>query len=188
MKRKTISIEVDRWITEQELPTRPFLKRISQYDDLYPEDPDEYEAYCDFISWYLSLDYLPLTIIPAVATEKFVIEVDEFGNNVTAFNTVDYLRLNPFSKYHYRIKKMYERVKQLAIAFSTNSTREGKEIAIERFKQLINSEFRDKVIEILRTLTINPEHPKKNDLLEKIQDYNAKIRRCRQIWDQETGS
>ena len=183
---KTINIDVDRWIAEQDLPALPFLKIIRKYDDLYPKDPEEYEAYCDFISWYLSLDYLPLTIIPVQITTRFFIDVDDFGNNVTAFNTHDYLRLNPFSKYHYKIKKVYERVKQLAIAYSTSSTSEGKEMAIGKYKQLLHSEFRIKVMEILRKLMISPEHPQKSNLIEKIQDHNAKIKKCKMIWEVET--
>ena len=62
-----ISDEIDRWIAKEELPTRPGLKAISRFDDLFPEDVYERKAYWDFQKWGFEYDHL---VIKAIRKDK----------------------------------------------------------------------------------------------------------------------
>ena len=57
--RQAISRHVDQLICEEDLP-RGNLKPIRRFEGLYPDDPEEAEAYFDFIRWAMSQDMAPL--------------------------------------------------------------------------------------------------------------------------------
>ena len=46
-----IDSDVDRWIEEEDLSPHGSWKVVSRFAGLYPEDPEENEAYWDFIHW-----------------------------------------------------------------------------------------------------------------------------------------
>ena len=52
--KQEISTDVDTWIWQEDLPTRARLKPIRKFDGLYPDDPEEAEAYWDFIKWAMN--------------------------------------------------------------------------------------------------------------------------------------
>ena len=147
METKQISQEVESWILEEDLPSRASLKPVRQFDGLVPEDDEEREAYYDFISWYLSQEHLTLSSIPRPEEPDFwQVEFDEFGNNVSAFNTHDFERLHRFNKYHYKLKKMCERVRDLAITHSCISDEEGRKNVRDRFLNLVRSDCKEKMM------------------------------------------
>jgi len=108
-------------------------------------DEDEIEGYWDFISWYLGQEHLLLLGIPKHEESDFwTAELDELGNNASAMNTHDFERLYPFNKYHYKLKKMCERVKDLALTHSCISDVEGRKKVKNWFLNLVMSECQDK--------------------------------------------
>lgn len=70
MNREQISEAVDCWIDEQELPSRPGLKPIRKFDDLYPKDDEERKAYWDFMEWAMTRDFAVLLTLPKPSHEK----------------------------------------------------------------------------------------------------------------------
>jgi len=100
MDKKQISKIVGGWIAEEELPPSPRLKVIHKFSDVYPEDwnEDEFEAYREFISKCLAKDYAPLLALPKPEKkcEFWPFQFDEFGNDESPFNTIDFKRLHPF--------------------------------------------------------------------------------------------
>ena len=97
MKTKQTSYTADAWIEQQELPVNPNIKVIKGLDQ------EEIEAYHDFIRWYLTQEHLTLLSIPNPETvyDLWPFELDEFANNISAFNTIDCQRLYP-NKFNYQ--------------------------------------------------------------------------------------
>lgn len=121
MNIQQIQRKVDSMIAWDELPSRASLKPIRKFDGLLPDDPDEYEAYLDTIAWVFKREHLLLEHIPKDEDDNdfWKVELDEMGHNVSAFNTYDFERTHKtFSLYHWQLKKLCERVKNLAIDFS----------------------------------------------------------------------
>jgi hypothetical protein len=138
MNIKEIGQAVDRLIAEEELPTwaglrverkfdsamHPMGISVSEEDSIQETDPEEIEtersAWCDFIRQHLEAEHKLLSIIPQTAYEKefWTVELDEMGHNVSAFNTMDYLRTHKFSLYHWQLEKLCKKVINLAIDFS----------------------------------------------------------------------
>ena len=147
METKQINETVESWILEEDLPSIASLKPIRQFDGVVPEDDEEREAYYEFISWYMGQEHLTLSSIPRPEEPDFwAMELDELGNNVSAFNTHDFERLHQFNKYHYKVKKMCERVRDLAITHSCISDEEGRKNVRNRFLNLVRSDCKEKMM------------------------------------------
>ena len=145
MEIEQIRQDVDAMIAAEDLPTSPGMRPLRQFDCLREDDPDEAEAWLDFIRWYLGKPFQTLEIIPKPDTSEWIKDLDEFGIDQSAMNTYDFDTLHPnrFNLYHWQLKKDCEKVKNMAIDFSI--------ISEEKVKQRIrNSAFdfiRNKQIE-----------------------------------------
>jgi len=183
MNAKEISGIVDSWIDEEELPVSAGLKPIRKYD-LYSEmDEEEIQAYFDFMEWYFCQEHLLFLDLPRLEEPDFwPVELDDFGNDISAFNTHDYERLHPFDRYHWKLKKAYERVKELALTHSCISQEEGRENIYQRYKNLVENEFRDEGVMLLEHYKKYKVWIDKEKLFEKIEVLNSRIRKCKKIW------
>lgn len=189
MKQK-ISQEVDQWIVEEDLPPKATLKPINKLDGLYPENEEERQAYWDFIHWAINKEHAVLLYIPKQQNENeqdfWQLDLDESGTDVSAFNTADFKRMHPhsFNKYAYRLKKIYEKVQNLALLHSCITTKEGKTNIHRRFTCLVENEFKDKAMILLQTYKKYPQLINKEEVHKKIVELNRQIRKCNQIWKQ----
>jgi len=190
-KNKTIRYG-ENWIDENELPVSRLLKPIRKKDDLYPKDEEERREYWDFIYWAMTREHAVLLSIPTQKDESNFCfsDFDELGNDVSAFNTMDFQRLCPdrFNKYHYKLKKVYEKVKDLALLHSCISYTEGKKNILQRYNNLVENEFRDKAKMYLETYKKYPYWVDKDKLIEKIAELNSRIRKCKRIWKENAYS
>ena len=181
-------IKAQELIDVKEVPVHPCLQPIGVFDGLYPEDEEERQAYWDFIKWTITREHAVLFNIPQQKNESEIwrYDLDEFGNDSSAFNTVDYQRLHPstFNKYHYRLAKIYEKIKDLALLYSCISHPEGRENTLRRYKSLVENEFRDKANLLLETYKKYPHLVNKEKLVERIAELNSRIRKCRHIWQE----
>jgi hypothetical protein len=103
----------------------------------------------------------------------------------SAFNTVDYYRLypsRPFNKYAYRVKKVMEEVKDLAIMHSCISSMEGRQNVQRRYQILVEAELRDPALRLVERFRRCGDPEKRYQLKKKIGRYNAMIVRCKEIW------
>jgi hypothetical protein len=155
MDTRQISEMVEAWIAEEELPTRPglfpaepmFMRLFEDEEKMDSEDIEiENDEWRHFISRHLSRGHQVLESIPKHDEEVFFgAELDEFGNNASAMNTHDFERLHPFDRYHYKVKKMCERVRDLALTHSCISDEEGRINVKNRFLNLVRSECQEKM-------------------------------------------
>ena len=97
----------------------------------------------------LLMDYEPLILIPRDIsdTDFFDMGCDVMSQADSAFNTHDFQKgLPAFNKYGYAMKKIMERVKDLAIMHSSISSSEGRTATLHRYEALVDYEFRDQLL------------------------------------------
>jgi hypothetical protein len=184
--KEEIHKQVESWVLEEDLPPRANLKPVSRFDGLYPEDQEEYEAYWDFIHWAMAQEHIVLLSIPTPKNEYdfWALDIDEFGNDTSAFNTMDFQRMYPdrFNKYAYKLKKIYEKVNDLAFLHSCISHDEGKKNTHNKFRNLVGKEFKDRAIILLDTYKKYGVWMNREKILTEVAALNSRIRKCNQIW------
>jgi len=129
--KQTIREKVNKWVEEESLQRTLALKVISKNDPWQGMSEEEVEDRREFIRCHLLKDFELLLIIPIQPRESdfWFQSHQEFMES--AFNTNDFQKgKRPFDKYGYRIKKVLEQAKDLAILHSCISQPEGKAIKI----------------------------------------------------------
>lgn len=202
---KSIRNTVENWIAESELPSRAGLRAVSRFDNRYgyqrtdlhgdeavfkkeEQEIEEAEAYWDFMHWAMSKEHQVLLSIPKPAVEYdfWRVELDELGNDVSAFNTIDYGRMKPFNKYQYKLSKVRERVKDLAQTYASVSDMEGKQNTFKKYKNLVEKEFRDRGVMLLETYKKYAQWIDRAKLAKEIAELNRQIRICNMIWQKHS--
>ncbi len=175
---------IENWIEYEELPTKSGLKVIRTNDPNYGLSDDEIQARNEFISWYLKSDFAIIRIIPSQYKDDFFIA--EFtASTDSAFNTHDFQdQLKPFNKYGYAMKKILERVKDLAILHSVISSLEGRKETYQRYQWLVETEFRSRLVNLLSRFRYTTSIEQRSSLKQRIGEINRRIIECKKIWEQ----
>ncbi|VBB44928.1 conserved hypothetical protein [uncultured Desulfatiglans sp.] len=184
-KQMNISEEVDCWIAEEDLAWRPGLK-VERYSDFLEND----DGYWDFISWFLCQPFAVLDCIPVRKEVRFCgADLDEFGNDVSAFNTVDFVRESgyEFDLEAWRTREVLDKVVQIAITHSVVGDSEAKERCRERYVCLVEAEFRDRAFAIKSKLRKARSEQAEESLKEQLLRLNYCLRRCREAWRRYAG-
>jgi len=175
---------MNNWIDENELPVRADLQVVKINDPDYAMTQDEIEDRNEFIRCYILSGFEALLTIPL---QKF--EGDFFVENweESAFNTEDYYRMYPnmgFNRYSFRIKKILQEVEHLAILYSCISDNQGRQRTFNRYKTLVDKEFRNKALFLIGKYRITNDSEERLALREKISEMNKRILQCKKIWEQ----
>jgi hypothetical protein len=177
-------------INSQEMPA--YLKPVRMFDCVYPENEEEREAFWDFIHWYIEYDHAILLSIPIKDYEHdfWHIDLNQAGSDSSAFNTMDYRKQHPytFDKYQYRVKKVFEKIQDLALLHSCISNPKGKKNTFQRYKSLVEKEFSDPAKALLETYKKYPRMKNKEELVQKIAKLNIKIIHCKRIWQKHANA
>jgi len=119
-------------------PTTARLKVIKGFDMWGGFDDEMVEDYRDFMSWFMGTDDELLNHIPIKDVKGFF--VTEFEES--AFNTCDFQKDAPkFDRYGYRIRKVMEKVGDLAMQHSCIKDEKGRAGVKRMCKGLVESEF-----------------------------------------------
>ena len=175
---------MNNWIDENELPVRADLQVVKINDPDYTMTQDEIEDRNEFIRCYILSGFEALLTIPVKKLESdfFVEDWQE-----SAFNTEDYYRMYPkmgFNRYSFRIKKILQEVEHLAILYSCISDNQGKQRTFNRYKTLVDNEFRNKALFLNGKYRITNDSEERLALREKISEMNKRILQCKKIWEQ----
>jgi len=176
-----ISKTVNKWLKEEQ---RPALLRVIRANDPWEGMSDEeIEDHIEFIHWYLNKDYELLLLIPTHPRETYIWFSDEEEFRTSAFGTNDFQTLQqPLNKYGYRIKKILERVKDLGIQYSCLTTAEGREDILIKYENLVNREFREKLLNLVERYQGSTDIDKKMLLKGKIARESRHIIKCKEVW------
>ena len=184
---KEIICTVDTWIPEEELPVRAGLKVIRIDDPNYGLTEYEIQDRNEFIRCYLMKGFKLLTLIPKQLSESdfFIVDCNVLDEEYSAFNTHDFQGLlRPFSKYGYAMKKIMERVKDLAILHSSISSQEGRSNTHRRYEHLVEQEFRGRLMALIDQYRWTDDEDRRFPLKGKIGEVSRRILECKNIWEQ----
>ena len=175
---------MNNWIDENELPVRADLQVVKINDPDYTMTQDEIEDRNEYIRCYILSGFEALLTIPVNKYESdFFIENWE----ESAFNTEDYYRMYPntgFNRYSFRIKKILQEVEHLAILYSCISDNQGRQRTFNRYKRLVDKEFRNKALFLAGKCGIKNDSEETLELKEKISELNKRILQCKKKWEQ----
>ena len=178
---------VDSWIVEDELPASPVLKVIRTTHPDYGLSDDEIAERNEYISWYLSQDYELIMMIRKQEPEEdyFFSDCPVTAEEYSAFNTHDFQKTLPaFNRYGYAMKKILERVKDLAILHSCLSSPEGRGSVCRRYESLLEHEFRDRLMRCVKRYRYTVDEDERFELKKRIGELNRRIFDCKRIWEQ----
>ena len=184
---EAINCTVDTWIDEDELPVTAKLKIVRIDDPDYGLTQNEIQDRNEFIRCYLMNDFKLLTLIPKQLSESdfFIIDCNVLDDEYSAFNTHDFQRLlRPFNKYGYAMKKIMERVKDLAILHSSISSQEGRSNTHRRYEHLVEQEFRGRLMALIDQYRWTDDEDRRFPLKGKIGEVSRRVLECKNIWEQ----
>jgi hypothetical protein len=182
--KQAIGETVDRWMEEE---THPRVRRVSiirKCSPWYGMSEEEIEDRREFIRCYLLKDFELVLMIPVQPRENdfWFSSHQEFIES--AFNTHDFQKdRKSFDKYHYRIRKVMEQVKDLALLHSCISQPEGRKNIRGRFENVVNEEFRNPLLEIVERHRKTFDEERKFGMRKKIAKLSQHILECKRIWD-----
>ena len=182
---KQISHTVDQWIVEEQIQRIRIPRVIRKNDPWSGMSEEEIEDIKEYIRCYLNRDFEILLQMPIASQESdfWFSSYQEFLES--PFNTHDYQRdRRPFDRYGYRIRKVLERVKDLAILYSCLGSEEGREDTLRRFQNLLDREFRMQLLSLVERYKNAVDEEKKLVTKGKIRELNRRILTCRAIWEQ----
>ena len=140
-----IGCTAENWIDEKELPIKANLEVVWRNDSNYGLTEDEIHDRNEFIRCHLLSEFQLLIMIPKQDKKDdfFIADCTVDNSEYSAFNTVDFQKTQrPFNKYAYAMKKIMERIKELAIMHSSISDEDGRRATYQRYEVLVDREFR----------------------------------------------
>jgi hypothetical protein len=182
--KQTIRETVDRWVEEESHQRTLALKVIRQNDPWRDMPEEEIEDRREFIRCYINKDFELLLSIPIQPQENdfWFSSYEEFMES--AFNTYDFQKdRKPLDKYGYRIKKVLEQIKDLAILHSCISQPEGRNNIQKRYKSIVENEFRSPILNLVERLNKVTDKEKRLEIIQKIVKLNQRIFDSKKIWE-----
>lgn len=173
-------------IDEDETPASAFLKVERRNDPFSGMDEDEIQDLQEYIRLAMMKDYTLILQVPKQENDFFLPkDLDEFGNDVSAFNTIDFQRKRPeFDRNRYRNKKLLERAKDLAVLYSSTSGKAEKEDQKRRFFAFIDSSHGHRVQRLSEMYGWTKNEDKKATIKAKIAELNREIIKMKAVWEQ----
>ena len=182
MKQK-IGETVNRWVQEETQPKVGRVSAIRKNSLWYGMSDEEIEDRREFIRYYLLKDFELVLQIPVQPSDNdfWFSSHQEFVES--PFNTWDFQKMRrPFDKYGYRIKKIMEHAKDLALLHSCISQPEGRKNIRDRFELVVNNEFRNPLLSIIERYQRTYDEERKFDLRRKVANLSRHILECKAIW------
>ena len=172
-------------IAEESLPPRAGLKAIRSIDPNHGLDTDEVQDRIEFIRCYLLKEFEVLLLIPKQdgRDDFFVNDITVTDPQYSAFNTVDFQnQCHAFDKYGYAMRKIMERVRDLAIMHSSISDPVDRAMIAQRYENFLDIKFRDRLAVLIVQFQNCSCFEKRSGIKLKIAELNRRILEARIIW------
>ena len=117
-------------------------------------------------------------------SDFFIPDCEATSSEYSAFNTHDFQRMQrPFDKYGYAVKKIMERIRDLAIMHSVISSEEGRLKTQKRYESLLDLEFRNRLLRLVERYKRTHDAEKKFAMKQKIGELYRRILDGKRIWE-----
>ena len=173
---------LDNWMDAENRPR--VVRIIRKNSPWYGMSEEEIEDRREYIRYYLYRELEPLLLIPLQPQQNdfWFASFQEFLDS--PFNTHDFQKTQkPFDRYAYRIKKILEEVSDLALLHSCISSEQGRANTWRRFQNLVDDEFRDRLLAIAHKYSDTFDEEKRDALRQKIAEHNKRILECKKMWE-----
>jgi len=181
--RQTVSEAVSKWLEEENQSRVGRVVAIRKNSPWYGMSDEEIEDRREFIRCYLLRDFEPILMIPAQPVENDFWFASHEDFIESPFNTWDFQKMRrPFDKYGYRVKKVLEQVKDLALLHSCISQPEGRKNMQDRFEMVVNEEFRNPLLELVERYRKTFDEERRFELRCKIARLSRYLLECKAIW------
>jgi hypothetical protein len=173
-------------IPEEELPVRAGIRVLRQNNPDYGLSDDEIADRNEFIRCHLAREFELLMMIPEKPHENdfFIPDLHVADDGYSAFNTVDFQRTQkPFDRYGYAMKKIMERLQDIAILHSSISHEEGRRNTSCRFDSMVEFEFREPLLSYVDRYKAAKNDEQRLRLKRKIGELNRRIIEAKQTWE-----
>ena len=180
-----IDSEAGALFDSEELPMSPVLRVEKRNNPWYGMSEEEVEDRKEFIRCYLNKEFEVILQIPVEphGNDYWAPSHQEFMES--AFNTWDFQRnQRPFNKYAYRIRKVMEQVKELAILHSSISRPEGKANTQKRYENLVQNEYRGLLLYWVEHYKRAADEERRNQIRRRIAELNRRILQCQKVWEE----
>ena len=182
--KQTISKTVDNWMEEATHQGVSVLKVVRKNDPWYGMSEEEIEDRREFIRWYLlkDMEVLLMVPVPPGGNDFWFSSHQEFMES--AFNTHDFQKdRRPLNKYAYRVQKIMERVKDLALLHSCISQPEGRANIQRWYENLVDNEFRSQLLFLVGKYQRTFDEERRLKLRGKIAKLSRHILACKMVWE-----
>jgi hypothetical protein len=163
----------------------PVLRVEKRNNPWYGMSEEEVEDRKEFIRCYLNKEFEVILQIP----------IEPYGNDnwapghqefmESAFNTWDFQRAQrPFNKCAYRIRKVMEQVKELAVLHSSISGPEGKANIQRRYENLMHNEYRGLLLYWVEQYKRAADEERIYQVKRRIAELNRRILQCQKMWEE----
>ena len=180
-----IDSEAGALFDSEELPMSPVLRVEKRNNPWYGMSQEEVEDRKEFIRCYLNKEFEVILQIPVEphGNDNWAPSHQEFMES--AFNTWDFQRnQRPFNKYAYRIRKVMEQVKELAILHSSISRPEGKANTQKRYENLVQNEYRGLLLYWVEHYKRAADEERIYQIKRRIAELNRRILQCQKVWEE----
>ncbi len=181
--KQTVSETVSKWLEEETQPMVGRVVAIRKNSPWYGMSDEEIEDRREFIRCYLLKDFEPILMIPTQPIENDFWFASHEDFIESPFNTWDFQKARrPFDKYGYRVKKVLEHAKDLAVLHSCISQPEGRKNTQGRFEMVVNEEFRNPLLELVERHRKTFDEERRFELKRKIARLSRYLLECKAIW------
>ena len=132
-----------------DLPASAGLKVIRRNDPWLGYTEDEKDEAMEFIAWYVQSEHEPIMRVAESQSQAWF----DWSDPQSAFNTWDFERVCgkfEVDKWRYRVAKILEHIKDLAIMHSCLSNQDGRQNTIRRARLVVQDEFMAPAIEHMK--------------------------------------
>jgi len=169
-----------------DIPVSAGLKVVRRNDPWLGYSDDEKDEAMEFIAWYVQSEHAPIMRIAESQSQAW------FGwtDPESAFNTWDFERaFGKFEvdKWRYRVAKILEHIKDLAIMHSCLSNQDGRQNTIRRARLVVQAEFMAPAIEHMKRSQQSRDPEEASQHRWKARQLLQLVEKAAEIWQGQQG-
>ncbi len=168
-------------------PVPAGLKILRNSDPWLRYSDDEKDEALEFIAWYVQSEHAPIMRLAEQSQSGAWLD---WSDPESAFNTWDFERVCgkfEVDKRRYRIGKVLERIRDLAIMHSCLSNDDGKRNTLGRAKLLVEDEFMGPAMEYMRRSQVSRDREQAFEHRRKARELVGLVEKAAEIWQGQRG-